>query len=119
MKKRCFCLFLVLVLCLSAVPAQVLAASTMTKVSVADTAMTENFTLYDTNDNPSTFSYTTPEGGATMLVFFSTECPNSQTLFKRLNSAAWIKNPYVNIIAPFLCCWICRLCPCPVYCKYC
>ena len=100
MKKRIFCLLLALCLGLSCLPVSASAAELMTRVSsIPDTAMESDHTIYDASGNPSTFSYTGPQGGATMLVFFSTECPNSQTLFKRLNTCSWIKNPYVNIIA--------------------
>lgn len=99
MKKRIFCLFLVLALCLGTVPATVLAADPMTKVSVTDTAVNENHMVYDVNGIGGNFYYNVPEGGATMLVFFSASCGRSQTLFTQLNKCSWIQNPNVNIIA--------------------
>jgi len=40
-----------------------------------------------------------PKDGATVLVFFSTQCGNCHSLFEKLNLIDWMENPYLNFIA--------------------
>lgn len=44
-------------------------------------------------------SYEVPESGATVLIFFSSSCGNSQFLMRQLNTCSWMANPYLNVIA--------------------
>ncbi len=45
------------------------------------------------------FQYEVPENGVVVLIFFSTRCGNSQTLFRGLGSSAWVEDERVNVIA--------------------
>ena len=57
------------------------------------------FRLQDGRDVTSGFSYTIPEGGVTMLIFFSTTCGNCQADFSALSDEEWIRDPRLNILA--------------------
>ncbi len=46
-----------------------------------------------------TFSYEIPEDGVAVLIFFSTEWESSQTLMRMLNSASWLRNPWLKMVA--------------------
>ena len=55
--------------------------------------------LEDGIDVSGSFTYTIPEGGVTMMLFFSTTCGNCQADFYALSQQDWIRDPRLNILA--------------------
>lgn len=62
-----------------------------------------NFNVYDLNDETNTvkkFSYTVPDNGATLILFFSTDnCQNSEELLEEIANNNWVDNKNLNVIA--------------------
>lgn len=82
----------------------------LTTVALADTTMTEcrfEDTVKGTNayvwpygsDEAEIFDYDTPEDAVTMLIFYGSDCGNSQSLFSNMAKCDWVDDPRVNIIA--------------------
>ena len=90
-------LALVLVICL--IPSQVSAAQTMTYHGVEDTVNGQYYTVVDESGASESFSYTVPEDGAAVLVFYSSGCGNSQSLMSQLNDCSWLDSEYLNVVA--------------------
>ena len=45
------------------------------------------------------FSYEIPQDGATVLIFFSSQCGKSISLMSALNDCPWLANPWLNVVA--------------------
>ena len=60
------------------------------------------FTAIDTPDTLASrydIDYDIPKDGATVLIFFSSLCGNSQALMRRLNNCDWMANPWLDVVA--------------------
>ncbi len=70
------------------------------KIDRQDTILSKKYAVKNPKtDTQQSFSYTTPENGVTMLVFFSNQCGNSRSLMQQLDGCKWMSNPYLNVVA--------------------
>lgn len=101
MKKRILAVILMLtILMTNNFSALAYYRENMTKPNSTDSLEYEEYEVYDFDTQKKTvFSYDVPEDGATVLIFFSPGCPNSQALFKNLNDCPWLDSEYVNVVA--------------------
>lgn len=99
MFKRITAFVLAFVLAICVIPTQVSAAQTMPPIDVADTVNGNHYTVYDEEGYGSHFSYTVPPDGATVLIFYSAICSNSQNLMSQLNDCNWLSSSYLNVVA--------------------
>ena len=99
--KKIIAALLVLCLVLSFLPMTVFAGNgaTMEKAGAVDTVNGNDFTVYDEYGKESGFSYTVPQNGAAVLIFFSSECAYSQNLFSMLNDCDWLSSPNISVTA--------------------
>ena len=106
MTKRIISVLLILVLLVSVViPA--FAADTGTLIKLEDKSSSSSYystygKVYDASTNKSvSFSYSVPDSGATVLLFYSTATSNNGTpaLFSELSNLGWAKSGKVNFIA--------------------
>jgi len=51
------------------------------------------------NGKATTLDYKVSTNGATVLIFFSHICGNSQALMQQLNQCDWMANPWLNVVA--------------------
>ena len=102
--KRSFIPVLCLILCLALLPLNVFAEDSSLPYNITDSINWSSTggkicRLQDGRDVTTGFSYTIPEGGVTMLIFFSTTCGNCQADFHALSGEEWISDPRLNILA--------------------
>lgn len=87
-------------LCIVLALLQITALSAGDTLNIKDTAKAVNvYALNGSGDMAQPFKYTIPESGAAVLIFFRTDCPYSQGLFKGMSSSSWINNEKVSITA--------------------
>ena len=101
MKKRIISLLLVLCLVLALLPAGAFAFTSNVEVcDCPDTVVGYNRsvnTVY--GDKQCAFSYTVPQGGKTMLIFYSATCGNSWNMLSELSESPLLEDDSVNIVA--------------------
>ena len=99
MTKRILAGLMALCLMLCILPAQVRAENGMTEVRVLD-QVTSNYSVENVDTGVEHwFSLDVPQGGAAVLVFYSTGCTNSQNFFSQLNQQDWAFDSRVKIYA--------------------
>ena len=72
------------------------------KCRVEDTAVNSGIYVYDAYDETDTareFSYTLPENGAAVLIFFRAGCGNCYRFLNSLSEYDWIKNDNITLTA--------------------
>lgn len=101
MKKRILALVLVLTILFSNdLTSLAYYRTSMFKQNVTDMVEWDLHEVYELGtQEKAAFSYEVPEEGATVLIFFSPTCMNSQNFFKDLNQCPWVDSEYLNIVA--------------------
>lgn len=98
MQKRLSTVLLVLCIALALIPGSALAADSI-QLSIPDTAQRANVYALNGGDTPQPFTYDIPEYGAAVLIFYNTDCPNSQSLFCSMNYTDWVRRKNINVYA--------------------
>ncbi|MBQ7800801.1 MAG: S-layer homology domain-containing protein [Oscillospiraceae bacterium] len=103
MKKRISALLLSLCMLISLLPVHALAADvTMTSFGITDAYTDYSFPVQSVaTDETADFVDVTapPEGGATVMIYFSANCGNSGSLVSQLCKYDWIADEHIKIVA--------------------
>jgi hypothetical protein len=97
--KKGILMLLSIIFILATMPGMALA---MTSCDIVDTVSGSSYQLISMSDSSNTaqdFSYTVPDSGVTVLMFFSTGCGNSSKSFTGFAQSDWISDSKVNVVA--------------------
>ena len=102
MKKRVICMLMALSMIFMLLPIGALAEEIhVATCSIEDTVLSNNHRVIPMFGGGSEcrFNYDVPEGGKTMLIFYSSTCGNSKYFLNGLSSSPLINDSNLNIVA--------------------